>query len=136
MTHVRDTFLRYLRDNISSSINIHAVRNDKNNPSQVDQRLNAINVEFLGLDMQWAGMQQVSIDVMFDDELECESVVYQLWDLFKSSFYIPLRDYSNPSSPVLIPQRSLYFEKMYFRKLPRTEYAHYSAIIELRFVNT
>lgn len=135
MTHVRDSFLRYLRDNLSSSIKIHAIRADKNNPSQDIQQLNAINIEFLGLNLQWVGSQQVSIDVMYDDELECQDIMYKLWDLFKTSFYMPLYDYTNPASPVLIPQRALSFSSLYFKKLPRSEYAHYNCIAELRYHN-
>lgn len=145
MTHVRDSFLKFLYDNLSTEtvdtydgpepIVVHSVRASANQAYNVIQSLNAINVEFLGINLAREGSQRVSIDVMYDDEIVAHNVVYKVWNLLKAAHLIPIYDYTNVSSPVLIPQKNVYWEpgRVYFRKLPRSEYAHFSCILDLKY---
>lgn len=142
MTHVRDSFLKFLYDELSvylydgvRPVEVHSVRASNNEPYNIVQRINAVNVEFLGINLAREGTQQVAIDVMYDDEITAHSVVYNIWTLLKAAHLIPAKDYTNPTSPVTIPQKNIYWDpgRIYFRKLPRSEYAHYACILDLKF---
>lgn len=137
MTHLRDTFIYYLYDNLTlpSGITIHPVRISENETYGAMYKNNSINIEFLGINMRRNATQQVSIDVLCDDELICEDVVYRLWNLLKLSFAFPLKDYTNPASPVIISHAFCHIDsnRIYFKKLPRSEYCHYNCILELGF---
>lgn len=136
MTHVRNTFLHFLNDNLSSSYPLHVVRVDPSDPSAAVLKMDAVNVEFLDLGYE-ANMfhQPVAIDVVFDDESTAMAAMTDLWRLFRAAFYTTLYDYSTPSTPVSLGRSVVWDKKVKFVKVSETSYCHYSAMLTLTCTN-
>src|SRR5690349_20942054 len=100
MRQCRDTFLRFLADNLTG-ITLHNVRFGTSNPADARYQVGAVNVKFLDTDPNpHIGQTTVEICVMNDDELTALDWVKQVYDILSSAYYTPKMDYTNPNSPV------------------------------------
>ena len=102
MRNVRDSFLRFLADNLqTSNIPVHNVRRDTDNPDANQLQNNAVNVTFLNANLTTTVSQQVvSVDVVANNELSAIDWATTLWRILSGAFMTPCLDYTNSSSPV------------------------------------
>jgi hypothetical protein len=135
MREVRDTFLKFLSDNLPNTIPVHAVRRDSKNPSGDKLQMNAVNIEFLSVKLRvTVGCQLCSIDVVADDELAALESVKQVWILLSSAFYTPQLNYSNPSAPVPTGTNVMWKpSNVEFIPVPSDFYFHYTCALKLDF---
>lgn len=136
MRNVHDTFLRFIADNLVG-IPIHAVRRDPNEPSAALLQANALNVEFSDMALTpGVSVMRVSIDVLNDDSLKAMEWMSALWQLLRASFYVELKDYSDPSNPVALGKRVVWdLDSVRFHLVASTAYAHYSLVLPLKYTD-
>jgi hypothetical protein len=115
----------FLSDNLTS-IPIHAMRRDTNDPNADLMQTGAVNVKFLDpvFDNQVAD-QPVAIDIVHDDELTALDWTQQLWNLLSTRFYTPLYDYTIPASPVATGQVVFWNRRLRFRQIESPYYSHF-----------
>jgi len=124
MIEVRDTFLHFLADNLVD-IAFHYVRRDSNDPSGELLLRNAVNVEFLGAELnndlsKW----QVAVDIVADDEETAVTMLDEVWKLLKSAFYTPIL---NGTGNIMWDRR------IPFRKVDGAYYYQFSAIFNITY---
>lgn len=134
MKKVRDTFLHFLADNMGTTP-VHPIRRDPNDPGGEVLQLNAVNVEFFGVDLD-TGVStfQVAVDCIAEDETSVLNMVNSVWSLLKSAFYTPMLDYTNPASPTSTGRNIMWDRyKVRFKKVANPNYCHYTCLLTLRF---
>jgi hypothetical protein len=95
MRNARDTFLRYLADNLPS-LTIHPVRFDKNFPGGELLQGNAVNVEFTNSEFTVIENEQiVHIDICHENELTALDWARQVAELLLTAAYVKKLDYSS-----------------------------------------
>jgi hypothetical protein len=130
----RDTFLRYLADNLPS-LTIHNIRVDKDDPQLNEIKLNAVNVAFHNAD--FAGPSELSqtlvtVDIINDDELIAIDQAEQVSQLLFKAAFAPLMDYTVPGSPVQIGNERLFWSlSLRFRPVHAENFFHLSALLHL-----
>lgn len=134
MREVRDSFLKFLADNISQTT-VKAVRRDPDDPAADKISVNCVNVSFgrMTLDNQ-KSTQVAIIDVCADKELDALNIVNQVWQLLSAAYFTPQLNYAIPSSPT--PTGSnLYWEKgkVQFNEVYSDFYFHYTCQLSLMF---
>jgi len=139
MIRVRDSFLHFLNDNLPDGLTLHPLRRDPSNRAADALAMNAINISFLNLtagnDTALAS-QQVVIDVIADDENTVVDWVGEVFDLLRTTFYVPLYDYSNPSTPVATGTNLMWDRRrVTFKKITSEAYSHYSCQLSLKFTS-
>lgn len=94
MQNCRDTFIRYLSDNLPN-VNLHAVRQDKDNPANSLVQMNSLNVQFLSSAFSnGTAKQLVSLDVTADNERDAVNTAQVLSDLLRTNASIPKMHYA------------------------------------------
>lgn len=135
MREVRDSFLKFLADNLPSDLPVHAIRRDPNDPISNILKSNAVNVQFLNLTLEKSvSTQLTSVDVLADDETTALESVNQVWQLLSASYYTPQLNYLDPAHPVPTfsniywPVKGLQFKPIY-----SDYYFHYSLSLQIKF---
>lgn len=131
MRNVRDSFLVFLRDNLSG-LTVNAVRRDIADPNKDLLQQNSVNVKFLSpnYDLQVAD-QPVSIDILNDNELTALDCVNQVWTLLSTRFYTEIYDYTTVASPVNTGYVMFWNSKMRFSEVPSPYYSHFKCRLSL-----
>jgi hypothetical protein len=132
---IRDTFLRYIADNIGAGIPIHALRDDPQDPGAGVLQANAINISFLDVRLgngTAVSTMQVVLDVLNDDENTAVDWMAAVWGVLSAAFYARVKDYTNPSSPVAT-NKNITWETVPFKRIASQVYTHYSCVLSLRF---
>jgi hypothetical protein len=131
MRNARDTFLRFLADNLPS-LTVNAIRRDMNDPNSDTLQNNAINIKFLSptYDNQIAE-QPVSIDILNDNELTALDWATQVWNLMSTRFYTPIYDYTTVATPVNTGYVLFWNRKMRFSEIQAPYYSHLNCTITL-----
>jgi hypothetical protein len=95
MIPARDTFLHLLADNLTS-IPVHNLRRDPDNPGSGRLQSNAVNVEFLmdGLGTVTSTLTAI-VDIVHDDERTAVDWVKQVWDILSAALYTKIYDYTS-----------------------------------------
>lgn len=134
MRNARDTFLHYLNDNLPT-LTVHNIRVDKNNPKLNEIRLNAVNVAFHNNDFVGpSDLSQtlVTVDVIFDQEMEAIEAAGDVSRLLFAAAYTPLLDYTTPSAPVQEGNKRLFWSlSMKFKPVHSENFYHMSALLHL-----
>lgn len=134
MRALRDTFLHYLSDNLSS-LTVHNIRVDKDDPKLNEIMLNAINVTFHNMDFSGPGALSqciATIDVVNDTELSATDQAEQVSQLLFTAAYAPLMDYTTPASPVQISNERLFWRlSLSFKPVHSENFFHLSALLHL-----
>lgn len=133
MREARDTFLRFLSDN---GFAIHNLRKDTNFPDNNHLKMNAVNVQFL-TDKARVAISDltVTVDVVYDNELDAVDAAAQLQHLLSTSGQTPIYDYSNRGSDP-VPLGSLLFwdpTLVQFRPIYGDTYCRRSALLTLSY---
>lgn len=135
MVAVRDTFLHYLSDNLDN-FTVHNLRVDKSNPKLNDIMLNAINVTFHNSDFvgpSGISEQLVTVDVIYDRELDAIDAAEQVSRLLFMAAYAPLLDYTVPASPVQVGNERMFWSlSMKFKPVHADNFFHMSALMHLQ----
>lgn len=130
----RDTFLHYLSDNLPS-LTIHNIRVDKDDPKLNEIMLNAVNVTFHNSDFSGPSelsQNLVTVDVIFDRELDAVDAAEQISQLLFKAAFAPLMDYTTPSTPVQISNERLFWNlAMRFKPVHADNFFHMSALLHL-----
>lgn len=130
---VRDTFLRFLHDNLTD-IPVVAIREDPNDPSASVLKPNAVNIQFLRLSADTVATQQVAIDIIHDTENTAVDWMESVWTLLRSAFYTPLYNYSTPSAPVAQHTNVMWDRtSVKFRPVVSTNFVRYTCVLPLKF---
>lgn len=133
MIEVRDSFLHFLADNITSitvngsvvPITIKNNRRDINDPKSEQIQIDAINIKFLNTDYAVeVSNQTVSIDVVYTDELQCAAVTEALFNLLKQAAYTPKLDYTNTTNPVDVGYTVFWEPAIKFKPIHSEFYTH------------
>ena len=136
MIDVRDSFLHFLADNltpiivnnVSVPILVHNVRRDVNSPANDNLLINALNIKFLNSDFSMnVSSLTVSIDVIYDDELQAAGVQHALFTLLSQAAYTPKLDYSNITNPVDVGYTVFWEPEIKFKPISNMLYTHYHA---------
>lgn len=129
----RDTFLHFLSDNLSG-ITVHPLRCDPNDPGADVLMMNAVNVQYLNVDLETVATQQVVIDIVNDDENTAIDWMTNIWQLLRSAFYTTLYSYTDPSLPVY-QESNVFWDRnaVKFRRIVNENYTHYSCVLPLKF---
>lgn len=132
MRNVRDSFVHYLADNLPHPV--HVLRADSKDPSASRLQLNTINVDFIDLSPSFGNATiRVALDVLNDDENTAIDMVQSIWDLFKTSFYTSVVDYSDPAHPELSARIWWEQGQTRFTRVATDRYCHYSCNLTLRY---
>lgn len=136
---VRDTFIRFLADNLvdgsSIAIPINVIRNDPNDAGAANIKTNAVNIKFLNLAADSVASQQVVIDVINDSENTAVDWMEAIWSLLRSAFYTTLFTYANPLVPVAQKSNIMWDQKaVKFHPVVSANYSHYSCVLPLKFL--
>lgn len=100
MREARDTFLHFLQDNLPGVI-VRNLRRDSDDPSLAELAVNALNVQFIGDDLQiHISKLMVTMDIIFDEELSAIDCMNKIWGILSPGAYSPLLDYTDPTTPV------------------------------------
>jgi hypothetical protein len=127
----RDTFLKFLADNLSETI--HPVRRDPDKPDSDLLQMGAVNVQFLNPDYSvHVSDQIVSIDVVHENELSALDMATNVWKLLSTRFYTPKYDYTVPSSPVALGDVIFWSEPIRFRPVHSPKYFHLHCRLALK----
>jgi hypothetical protein len=133
MRAARDTFLRFLGDNLGS-VAIHALRRDSNNPNASNLQMNAVNVHFLDSFVDSVSYDTAVVDVIFDDENAGVDAIKSVTDILRASYFTPLLDYTVPASPVPIGGTVSWARKdLKFKSIYNESYCHYSCTLQIQF---
>lgn len=138
MRELRDSFLHFLADNLSSSgISVHPIRRDSNNPGTEKLQANCINVQFLNVEPSvQVGNQLVAIDVIHEEELTALDWMETVWDLLSSTFYAPLYDYSDPANPAPLGTNIMWGRnRVRFKPMNSDFYTRYRCEMSLEYHN-
>jgi hypothetical protein len=129
----RDTFIRFLADNVGS-IPLHTLRSDPNDPGAGVLAENSINIQFLGVDLNLVSTQQVVIDIIHDTEATAVAWLKTVYGLLRSAYYTPLKSYTNPAVPVSQGSNVMWDrDKVNFRRVVDGNYCRYSCVLPLQF---
>lgn len=134
MQEVRDTFVRYIADNLPGQ-RVHFVRQDSDYPEAQYLETNAINVTFRSLAGDGnVGRQTTVIDLVFEDEDNLIAAYTQLRDILRSSFYTPAYSYAVPSAPVALGYNVIWGRNISFQRVVTEGHlCRYSAQFQLDF---
>lgn len=134
MRAARDTFLRYLADNLPS-LTVHNIRVDKDDPKLNEIMLNAVNVAFHNSDFVGPGelsQALVTVDAIYDDELVAIDAVEQISRVLFTAAFAPLMDYTVPAAPVQISNERLFWDlSLRFKPVHSENFFHLSALVHL-----
>jgi hypothetical protein len=132
MRNTRDTFLRFLADNLTG-VTVNAVRRDTSRPDGDKLVTNAVNVKFLNENFDVHVPELIAvIDVIHEDELTAEDMVRQVWEVLSARFFTEKYSYSNPSSPVRVAGNVCWDrDAIKFRPINSPFYAHYTCRLPL-----
>ncbi len=135
MRHTRDSFLRFLKDNLPPTVPVHNVRLDQSAPDSDKLQMNAVNVTFLDVNPSvQVGFTQVEIAVIHDDELTALDWVKQVFLLLSAAYFTPRYDYTNPNVPVATGSNIFWDTATDFRQVFGGFYADYRCTLTLRHV--
>lgn len=130
---VRDTFLHYLSDNLVG-IPVHALRYDPDNPGADGIQLNAVNIQFLNVDLDLAGKIQVAVDIVTTNENTAADWMESVWLILGASFMTTVYDYTVPTLPVAQSANLMWArDAIKFRRVSNDNYARYSCVMQLNF---
>jgi hypothetical protein len=135
LNSVRHTFLHFLADNLVG-ISVHPVRRDASDPSTEILKINAVNVQFLGLDLDIAvSGQQAVIDVVNEDESTAVDWVSSVFALLSAAYYTPLLSYDDIQSPAPLGSNIMWDRhRVRFKKIALSDnYSHFSCVLDLKF---
>jgi hypothetical protein len=132
MRACRDTFLHLLADNLTSRT-IHPIRRDKDDPSAGELASNAINVHFITDDPRvQVGSTNVSIDVVYENELDAIDAVRDLFTLLSAQYMTPKLDYSSGSPSAVGTNLIWNPQDVKFRTVFSDFYFHYSCTLPIK----
>ena len=133
MRQTRDSFLRFLSDNLPGT-KIHAVRRSTTEVDGDKLEMNAVNVKFLASDFSiHISDQLVVIDVVHEDELSAVDLYTQLWQILNKRAYIQKYDYTDPQNPVAVDNVVVYWEPtVRFIPIFNPAYSHWHCTIHLK----
>jgi hypothetical protein len=132
MRSVRDTFLHFLADNLPG-VTVRYVRKDPNDPSADNLAVNALNVQFLNVELGHIDTHQTVLDLIYDTDEAALEAMQSAWEILKAGAYTPLLDYTVPSSPVAVGKLVFWDRnKVQFRKLYDDNHCRYSCTLPLR----
>ena len=136
MINVRDSFLHFLSDNLTTTtvngatvnILVHNTRRDINVVGSDSNQIDAINVKFLNADFAMeVSTLTASIDVIYSDELQCAAVTEALFTLLRQAAYTPKLDYSDLDNPVDVGYTVFWEPAIKFKPIQNMLYTHYHA---------
>jgi hypothetical protein len=127
---VRDTFLRYLADNIGD-IPVHARRRDTNDPGADQLQMNAVNVEFDDWLTARIAEQRVFVDVIADDEHKAVEWLEVLSSVLEPTI-APILDYTDPANPTDTGAYLVWEREQRFIRVQNDNYCHYALDMTLR----
>lgn len=133
MRAARDTFLTFLTTN---GFDVHNLRKDTNFPDNNHLKMNAVNVQFLTDKAQVCiSNLTVTVDVVYDNELDAVDAAAQLQNLLSQSGLTPLLDYSNRGSDPVPLGSFLYWDPtlVQFRPIYGDSYCRRSALLTLSY---
>lgn len=135
MSAVKDTFLHFFSDNLGTSIPLHPIRRDPNDPSADLLQSNAVNVQFLDTSPQVSvSTQRVVVSVLNDDENTCSDWVDAVWTFLSAAFFTPMYDYTVPTAPVATGSNVMWdSSKTKFKRVISDTYAQYSCVLDLKY---
>jgi hypothetical protein len=135
MRQARDTFLRYLADNLPG-VEVRNVRRDKNSLESSRIRTGAVNVQFIG-DASRVNDSNLftTIDVVADDELDAVNMMQTVSSVLNQGGMIPLLDYTDTSNPVRVGTSQLFWNpnQVSFKPVYSDLYSRFSCFMMLTF---
>lgn len=136
MRQARDTFLKFLSDNLPSSIQLHNLRRDTNFPSSNQLQMNALNIQFLSDSPRvlQSGLT-VTVDAIADQELDAIDMATTAFTLLSQSGMTPLLDYTDHTHAPVPLSSNLFWdtEAIKFRPVYGDTYFRHSALIALSY---
>lgn len=135
MRQARDTFLRFLSDNLPG-IAVHNLRKDTNFPDTSVLQMNAVNVQFLtDYPKVCVSTLTATVDVVSDNELPGIDMATSVFLLMTASGLTPILDYSDPTNPPVPLGSNLFWnpESIKFRPVYGDTYFRHSALITLYY---
>ena len=130
---VRDSFAHFLYDNLTD-IPVHFLRKDSSDSAAVNLKKNAVNVEYDYISLDTVAKLTAYIDILQEDDNTAVDWLEAVWNLLSSAFMIPIYDYTNTSSPVLVGANVMWdHNSVKFRKVNLQGYTQYSCSLPLRF---
>jgi hypothetical protein len=136
MRSARDTFLHYLSDNLPG-LTVNFVRRDSTNPNNSKPKINAVNVTFFNdLLSTHISRLQVSVDTLYNDELQAIDAVQQVVALLQAAAMTPELDYTVPAAPVATGT-NIYWNPftITFKTVGSDVYFHYSCTLTISHHN-
>lgn len=136
MKEVRDTFLKFLADNLPDTVPVHAVRRDPSDPDSDKFKLNAVNVAFLDLTLDsTVSTQTVSVDVVNTNELDALAALNQVWLLLSAAYYTPQLNYTDLTQSPTTTGTNIYWSKnsIKFKPVWSDFYYHYTCLLPIQF---
>jgi hypothetical protein len=128
MRSVRDTFLHFLADNLPG-VTVRYLRRDLNDPSADNLAVNALNVQFLNVELGHIDTHQTVLDT---DEAAL-AAMQSAWEILKAGAYTPLLDYTVPATPVVVGKNVFWDRnKVQFRRLYDDNHCRYTCTLPLR----
>ena len=133
MRIVRDSFLHFLADNLST-VTVHPCRRDKDADDTDKLEINALNVAFGDQQLESGVSSQVVIlDLIHSNELADEDLVLTVFQLLNATYFCPIFDYTNPASPVNKNTNVYWQRPLRWRKVPNDFYVRYNCRLTLHF---
>lgn len=136
LINARDTFLKFLGDNLTG-IDIHPLRKSTSEVNTDTIKINALNVEFLGVSASYRHLasQTVILSVIHENEATAIEWIQTIYNLLSSAFYTPLLSYTVPSAPVAANGNlSWKSTDVSFRSIPSGRFARYECALDLDFI--
>jgi hypothetical protein len=133
LRNTRDSFLKHLQTELTG-ITIHPLVVEPSYPESSNLQLNAVNVGFIRSNYsEHISKQEVSIDVVYEDELVGLDVLRQVFEVLRNNFIL-MFDYTIPSAPVE-QTGQIYWDmnSINFRQVPSVTYSHFNCTFTLKF---
>jgi hypothetical protein len=135
LNNIRDTFLHFIADNLSSGMTFQYIHRDPDDPDSELLKMNAVNISYQGLSLSFdTDKQFVVIDVVSDYEETAVTWIHSIVSLLRSAYYTPILDYTNPSSPTPVWGNVMWPKApIIFRRINSDNYSHYTCELTLEF---
>lgn len=131
MRYVVDSFLHFIADN--TTLPVHPLRRDPNDPASDALRMNAINIGFGDLVVDQIQSTKVFIDVVNDEEFAALDWLATISTLLTYTLFTPALDYSDPLVPVSLEKNIVWDRPIRFIRVANGSYCHFAAELTLKY---